>query len=143
MSIIQSSRFLRNAFALDAAACAGTGLLLATTAGPLSGWLGFPIGFLRSAGLVLLPCAAMLAWLASRETLPRLAVLAVIGVNLLWIADSIAILLAGWFAPTGLGMAFVLVQAAAVAVVTELEVIGLKRSIATGLPQAQDHHAAR
>ena len=51
-----------------------------------------------------------------------------IGVNLLWIADSIAILLMGWFAPTGLGIAFVLAQAAAVAIVTELEVIGFKRS---------------
>jgi hypothetical protein len=128
MSMIQSSRFLRNALALDAAACAATGLLLALAAVPLAGLLGLPEGLLRGAGLVLLPCAAVLAWLASRETLPRLAVFAVIGVNLLWIADSVAILLAGWFAPTGLGIAFVLAQAAAVAVVTELEVIGLKRS---------------
>jgi hypothetical protein len=139
MSMIQSSRFLRNALALDAAACAATGLLLSLGAAPLAGLFGLPEGFLRGAGLVLLPCAAILAWFASRETLPRLAVFAVIGVNLLWIADSIAILLAGWFAPTGLGITFVLAQAAAVAVVTELEVIGLKRSgsvasIATASP---------
>ena len=51
-----------------------------------------------------------------------------IGVNLIWIVDSLAILLLGWFQPTGLGIAFVLGQAAAVAVVTELELIGLKRS---------------
>ena len=142
MSMIQSSRFLRNALALDAAACAGTGLLLSLAAGPLAGVFGFPAGFLRGAGLVLLPCAAVLVWFASRETLPRLAVLAVIGVNLIWIADSVAILLMGWFAPTGLGIAFVLAQAAAVAVVTELEVIGLKRSTAMGLPQARDQHPA-
>jgi hypothetical protein len=128
MSTIQSSRFLKNALALDAAACAATGLLLALATSPLSGLLGFPVGFLRGAGLLLLPCAAALAWFAARETLPRLAVHAVIGVNLLWIADSVAILLAGWFQPTGLGIAFVLAQAAAIAVVTELEVIGLKRS---------------
>ncbi|AOO80458.1 hypothetical protein [Bosea vaviloviae] len=130
MSMIQSSRFLRNALAADAAACAATGLLLAMAAGPLSGLLGFPAGFLRGAGLVLLPCAALLAWLCARETLPRLAVHAVIGVNILWVADSIAILVAGWFQPSGLGIAFVLAQAAAVAVITELEVIGLKRSAA-------------
>lgn len=140
MSMIQSSRFLRSALALDAAACAGTGLLLTLAAEPLSGWLGFPPGFLRGAGLVLLPSAALLAWFASRETLPRLAVFAVIGVNLVWIADSVAVLLMGWFAPTGLGIAFVLAQAAAVALVTELEVIGLKRSVAIGLPQARDQH---
>ncbi len=127
-SSIQSSRFLKNALALDAAACAGTGLLLAFGAGALAAPFGFPAGFLRGAGLVLLPCAALLAFLASRETLPRLAVYAVIGVNLVWIVDSLAILLMGWFQPSGLGIAFVLGQAAAVAVVTELEVIGLKRS---------------
>lgn len=128
MSLIQSSPFLRNALALDAAACAGMGLLLATGAGPLAAPLGLPEGFLRGAGLVLLPCAALLGFLASRKLLPRLVVYAVIGGNLVWIADSIAILLLGWFAPTGLGIAFVLAQAAAVAIVTELEVIGFKRS---------------
>lgn len=128
MSMIQSSRFLRNALALDAAACAGTGLLLAFGASALAAPLGFPAGFLRGVGLLLLPCAALLAFLASRETLPRQAIYAVIGVNLVWIVDSLAILLTGWFQPTGFGIAFVLAQGAAVAVVTELEVIGLKRS---------------
>jgi hypothetical protein len=128
MSMIQSSRFLKNALALDAAACAGMGLLLAFAAEALADPLGFPAAFLRGAGLLLLPCAALLAFLASRGTLPRLAVYAVIGVNLVWIVDSLAILLTGWFQPNGLGIAFVLGQAAAVAVVTELEVIGLKRS---------------
>jgi hypothetical protein len=127
-SSIQSSRFLKNALALDAAACAGMGLLLAFGAGALAAPLGFPVGFLRGAGFVLLPCAALLAFLASRETLPRLAVHAVIAVNLVWIVDSLAILLLGWFQPSGLGVGFVLAQAAAVAAVTELEAIGLKRS---------------
>ena len=129
MAFIQSSRFLRNALALDAAACAATGLLLSVGAGALSGLLGFPAEFLRGAGIVLLPCAALLAVFASRVRLPRLAVYAVIGVNILWIADSVLILVAGWFAPTALGITFVLAQAAAVAVVTELEVIGLKKSV--------------
>lgn len=132
MSTIQSSRLLRNALALDAAACAATGLLLAFAAGPLSGPLGLPATFLIGAGVVLLPCAAILTWLSSCATLPRLTVLAVIGINLLWVADSIAILVAGWFSPTGLGIGFVLAQAGAVAVITELEVIGLKRSVRVG-----------
>uniref|UniRef100_A0A9E8CL68 Uncharacterized protein n=1 Tax=Bosea sp. NBC_00436 TaxID=2969620 RepID=A0A9E8CL68_9HYPH len=128
MSLVQSSPLLRAALALDAAACAGMGLILAAAAGPLAAPLGLPVDFLRGAGLVLLPCAALIGWFASRKALPRFAIYAVIGVNLFWIADSIAILLAGWFAPTGLGIAFVLLQAAAVAIVTELEVIGFKRS---------------
>ena len=134
MSMLQSSSLLRSALGIDAAACAATGLLLAVAAGPLAGPLGFPAGFLRGTGLGLLPFAALLAWLAGRETLPRLAVPAVIGLNLLWIAGSIAILLAGWFQPSGLGIAFVLAQAGAVAVITELEVVGLKRATTHGRP---------
>lgn len=130
MAFIQSSRFLRNALALDAVACGATGLLLSFGAGALAGLLGFPAEFLRGAGLVLLPCAALLAFLASRVRLPRIAVYAVIGINILWVADSILILAAGWFQPSTLGIAFVLIQAAAVAVVTELEVIGLRKSVA-------------
>lgn len=136
MSLIQSSSLLRSALALDAAACAGMGLILAAAAGPLAAPLGLPVDFLRGAGLLLLPCAVLLGWFAGRKALPRLAVYAVIGVNLLWIADSIAILLMGWFAPTGLGIAFVLAQAAAVAIVTELEIIGFKRSDAV-LPSGE------
>jgi len=128
MSLIQSSPLLRSALALDAAACAGMGLMLAAAAGPLAAPLGLPVELLRGAGVMLLPCAALIGWFASRKTLPRVAVYAVIGINLFWIADSVAILLMGWFAPTGLGIAFVLAQAAAVAIVTELEVIGFKRS---------------
>ena len=52
-------------------------------------------------------------------------------------ANSVAILMAGWFAPTRFGIAFVRTQAAAVGVVTELEMVGLKRSIAIGVPPAQ------
>lgn len=128
MSMIRSSRLLRNALALDAAACAGMGLLLAAAAPMLSAPLGLPEILLRGAGLVLLPCAAALALLSRRECLPRAAILAVIGVNILWVADSIAILLLGWFAPTGLGIAFVLIQATAVGIVTELEILGYGRS---------------
>lgn len=128
MAYIQPSRFLRNVLALDAAACAATGLLLSFGAGALSGLLGFPAEFLRGAGLVLLPCAAALAFLASRARLPRIAIYAVIGINILWVADSILVLVAGWFQPSTLGIAFVLAQTAVVAVVTELEVIGLRKS---------------
>ena len=128
MSFVQSSPLLRNALALDAAACGGMGLVLAAAAGSLAAPLGLPETLLRGSGLLLLPCAALLGFLASRRALPRLAVYAVIGVNLLWIVDSLAVLQFGWFAPTGFGIAFVLAQATAVAVVTELEVIGLRRS---------------
>ncbi|HEV2556566.1 MAG TPA: hypothetical protein VGV17_22680 [Bosea sp. (in: a-proteobacteria)] len=134
MTMIQSSPLLRRALALDAAACAGMGALLSLAAGPLSGLFALPPDLLRGAGLLLLPCAALLGWLSRRPELPRLAVLSVIGVNLIWIADSLLLLAAGWFAPTGLGVAFVLVQAAAVLAVTMAEAVGIGRSVPQGKP---------
>ncbi|MET3889627.1 hypothetical protein ABIE41_000703 [Bosea sp. OAE506] len=134
MTMIQASPLLRGALALDAAACAGMGGLLSLAAAPLSPLLGLPEPLLRGAGLLLLPCAALLAWLSRRPELPRLAVLAVIGVNLMWIADSLLLLAGGWFAPTGLGIAFVLAQAGAVLALTMAETVGLGRSVRHGAP---------
>ena len=128
MTMIQSSPLLRRALALDAAACAAMGALLAVAAAPLAAWLGLPAPFLRGAGLLLLPCAAVLAWLAIRQDVPRLAAFAVIAVNLVWITDSLLLLAGGWFAPTGLGIAFVLAQAATVLALTAMEATGLTRS---------------
>lgn len=128
MTMIQSSPLLRRALALDAAACAAMGALLAVAAAPLAAWFGLPAPFLRGAGLLLLPCAAVLAWLAIRQDVPRLAAFAVIAVNLVWITDSLLLLAGGWFAPTGLGIAFVLAQAATVLALTAMEATGLTRS---------------
>ncbi|WP_332687816.1 hypothetical protein, partial [Escherichia coli] len=96
----------------DAAASAATGLLLATAAGPLSGWLGLPAGLLQVAGLILLPYAAFVLWAGTRASAPRLAVRAIVWINLLWVLDSLMLLA---FQPAGaLGIAFVLVQAVVV-----------------------------
>ncbi|MDP3255638.1 MAG: hypothetical protein Q8S58_08935 [Bosea sp. (in: a-proteobacteria)] len=134
MTMIQASPLLRGALALDAAACAGMGVLLSLAAAPLSGLFALPPDLLRGAGLLLLPCAALLGWLSRRRELPRLAVLAVIGVNLIWIADSLLLLAGGWFMPSGLGIAFVLAQAGAVLAVTMAEAVGLGRSVRHGEP---------
>lgn len=143
MQMIHSSRLLRAALGLDAAACAAMGMMLCLASEPLAGLFGLPELFLRGAGLVLLPCAAVLAWFARHMNLPRIAVLAVIGVNLIWIADSVAILLVGWFVPTGLGTGFVLVQAAAVTGITLMEAEGLRRSTACELSPSATGRTAR
>ena len=134
MTMIQSSPLLRGALALDAAACTGMGGLLSLAAAPLSPLFGLPEPLLRGVGLLLLPCAVLLAWLSRRPELPRLAVLAVIGVNLIWITDSLLLLAGGWFTPTGLGVGFVLTQAAAVLAVTMAEAVGLARSVSQEKP---------
>jgi hypothetical protein len=57
----------------------------------------------------------------------------VIGINALWVADSVLLLLGGWVNPTGLGYAFVLFQAAVVAGFADAQYLGLRRSAAPAL----------
>lgn len=130
MSAIQTSTFLRRVLLLDAASCAGMGLLLLTCSGLLSGVFNLPVALLREAGAVLLPFALLLGFMSMRARLPRVAVWAVIVVNAIWAIDSIVLLFTGWVQPTVLGYVFVAGQAAFVAVMVELEYIGLRRSVA-------------
>jgi hypothetical protein len=119
---------LRLALRLDAAASGVLGLLMLLAAPAVAGLLGLPEGLLRGAGLTLLPYAAAIAWMAARASLPAWAVWAVIGINAVWVVDSLLLLLSGWVAPTALGIAFVLAQAAAVAGFALLQCYGLARS---------------
>ena len=128
MSTLHSNPFLRNALLLDAAATGATGLLLIGGAGLLEGLLGLPAGLMRSAGLVLIPFVAFVAWAGTREPASQGAVALIIAVNVLWVVASVCLLLSGLVAPTLLGYAFVLAQAVAVALFAELQYVGLKRS---------------
>ena len=125
-----NSTFLRRALIADAVASAATGLLMLVAAGRLEQWLALPADLLRAAGASLLPFAAIVAWLGLRETISRAAVWIVIGLNALWVIDSVALLFTSWVQPALLGYAFVLAQAAAVAVLAELEYVGLRRATA-------------
>jgi len=123
-----NTTFLRRVLIADAAASAATGLLMLLAAGPLEQWLAIPAGLLRAAGASLIPFAALVGWLALHETVSRAGVWAVIALNVLWVVDSVALLFSGWVQPAMLGYAFVLAQAAAVAVLAELEYVGLRRA---------------
>jgi hypothetical protein len=122
--------FLRRVLYVDALSSAGMGLFLVLGAAMLEGILSLPGALLREAGIVLLPFAAFVGWIASRPAIPRVAVWVVIALNALWVIDSVVLLLTGWVTPNPLGYAFVLGQAAVVAVLAELEYFGLRRSLA-------------
>jgi hypothetical protein len=122
--------FLRRVLIADAAASAAMGAAMLLGGTYLEGLLGLPRALLAYAGLGLLPFAALVAYLATRETLPRAAVWAVIAVNAIWVIDSLVILVTGWVAPSSLGYAFVIAQAAAVAAFAELEYLGLRKPAA-------------
>jgi hypothetical protein len=129
MMTIHSSPLLRQALLADATTSGTFGLLMLLAAGPLSHLLGLPEMLLRIAGFVLLPFAGFLAWLGLREQVQKFLVWAVVIGNVLWVADSILLLVSGWVEPTTAGYAFVIMQALAVLMYAEFQFVGLRRSV--------------
>lgn len=127
MSLFRFSPFLRRVLLADALVSGATGLLMLLGAGLLTNLLALPAALLSTAGLILLPYAVFVAYVATRSS-QRSAVWAIILINALWAVDSIVLLLSGWVAPNALGYAFVLVQAVAVAVFAELQYIAMRRT---------------
>jgi hypothetical protein len=130
MSHDTSSAFLRRALALDAVASGATAMLVIAAASPLEGLLGLPSALLRGAGLALIPYVAFVIYTATRDTIGVPAVWSIIAANVLWAAASALLLVSGWVAPNVLGYAFVVGQAAVVALLGELQYVGLTRRAA-------------
>ena len=110
---------------LDAALSGVAGLVLAVGAPLLDELLGAPVEFLVPLGIFLVGYAAALVLLA-RLGAPRGAVKLVIAGNVAWIVASVVFVIVD---PVGLGtagVALTLLQAAAVGLVTELQLIGLR-----------------
>ena len=124
---MNSTAFLRRVLALDSASCLALGLLLALGAAPIAGLFGLGERLLFGAGLLLLPLAAFIAWLASRPAPPSALVWIVIVGNLAWTAESFLLISTEAGTITALGTAFVAAQAIAVLGVSLLEYIGLRR----------------
>jgi hypothetical protein len=122
---------LRTALVIDAVASGATGLLMVVGAAFLGGLLGLPRELLIYAGLALAPFALFVGWLGMSERPASGAVWAVIGANALWAVASIALLLSGVVSPTPLGYAFVIFQAAVVAVLGEFQFFALRRRATT------------
>jgi len=85
---LDNSFLLRRALLADAALSAVTGLLLFAGASFLADRLVLSEPLLRYAGLSLLPYAAFVAYVATREHLSRAAVWAVIALNVLWVFEG-------------------------------------------------------
>lgn len=127
MTTFRTTSFLRVVLLADAVASGATGLLMALLAGQLTGLLNLPSTLLVTAGLVLIPYAAAVAFIATRSSLRRPAVWIIIGCNLLWAVDCVLIAVSGWIEPNTLGYAFILAQALIVGAFAELQYVGLRR----------------
>ncbi|HEX7926242.1 MAG TPA: hypothetical protein VF678_01545 [bacterium] len=127
MNAPKLSTLLRYALTADALSSAATGVMLAVGAEVLAPYLGLPVTLLRPAGIVLLPFAALVGYLATRPAVGRPLLWTVIVINALWAVDSLLLLVSGWVEPSLLGIAFVVVQALAVAALAEVQYVGLRR----------------
>lgn len=122
------SPFLRTVIAADAAACGLAGLVLAFEAAALAAPLGLSPDLMQPVGLFLIGYAALLGWLASRTAMPRAAVWSLVGVNLLWAVESLALVALGWAQPTTFGLVVLGAQALGALVVADLQFLALRRA---------------
>lgn len=117
---------LRRLLAFDAVTSGAMGLLLLVGAGLIEPFTAIPRAYLMMAGAILVPFAIGVGLVATRPVPRRGAVWAIVAINALWVIESFAVMLSGAIAPTALGMAFVTAQAVFVALIAELQVVGLK-----------------
>jgi hypothetical protein len=130
MSITHPAKFLRAVLLIDAATCVATGLLMTLGADILARLTAVPAPLLLYAGLSLFPVAIFIALVGTRESLAPGAVWVVIIGNAAWVAGSALLLFGGMIAPNAFGYAFIGAQAAAVALLAELEYFGLRQTLA-------------
>jgi len=127
--MILSSPFLRRALLADAVFSGVSAIVLTLDAGALAPFLNLPEALLRETGLFLIAYTALVGWLWSRPSVPKLLVLIVIAGNAAWTLGSIALLFSGAVSPNLAGEIVVVAQAIATGVLAELQYIGLRRSV--------------
>jgi hypothetical protein len=130
MSAVGNQRLLRTALWLDALVSAGFGVMVLLGGPLLADLLGAPLGLLWPVGVVVLAYAAGL-WVAQAHAPIRPNVgWSVIALNVAWAGASVVVVILGWLPLTGLGMAFVLLQAVVVAGFADLQFVGVRRAAA-------------
>jgi hypothetical protein len=122
------ARLLRRALKLDAVASGTLGVLALIAAPVLEGPLGVPRAVLWPVALLVVAYAAFVWMVASAPSVSRTGAWAAVGLNALWVAGSVAVVVAGWLPLTVLGTVVVLAQAIAVAILAELQLLGLGRA---------------
>lgn len=126
MSAHPVTPLLRLALRADALASGAVGAVLLLGADALAGPLGLSELLLRSLGVVLLAWCVGLWVLAARERIAGRVAWAVVVVNVVWAVESLLLPAIGWLAPTTLGTAFLVLQAAIVAGFAALQAVAIR-----------------
>ncbi len=115
---------LRTALRLDALASGSLGVGLIALSGLLDGPLGLPMPLSLAVGGLLLAWAGLVAWASVRPSAP--VVKEIVALNIGYVALSVVFAVSGWVHLTGIGVAFVLLQAGAVVGLVAMQVVGLR-----------------
>ena len=122
------SLFLRRALQADTV-FSGTGaVIFSLAASELAPLFNLPEALLRETGLFLIAYTALVGWMSTRQSLPRILATIVIVGNAAWTLASIALLFSSAVSPNLLGEIAVAAQAIATGTLAELQYIGLRRS---------------
>lgn len=128
MTTIPTAGLLRTALGLDAVMSGATAIALVAASGPIAAITALPATLLLVCGLLFLPYTALLAWGLTREFLPRWLVWVLAVGNALWAVECALLPLLGIVTPNGWGIAFLAVQAVAVAVFAQMYLTALRRA---------------
>lgn len=125
----KESNLLRNALLGNALFSGLSGLISLLAAQPLAAFTGIeePVVFIIL-GIVLILFAVDLVWITSREIINRRLAVAVIVLDVAWVAGSVLILLFNPVPVTTAGRWLIALLAEVVAVFAVLQTIGLRRS---------------
>ncbi|MET0387570.1 MAG: hypothetical protein ABW321_16495 [Polyangiales bacterium] len=126
-----NSQFLRNVLRFDALTCLLSGAASIGLGSVLAGPLGLSSALLRGSGAALLLVAAFIMFAAKNTPALRWPVWVVVLGNAAWALDSVLLLISDFQQPTLLGTSYVITQAVAVAVLAELEYVGLRKTAPT------------
>jgi hypothetical protein len=102
----------------------------------LADQLALPRALLLGTGAFLVAYTALLVLLANCKSVWAAIIELVIVGNIGWAIGCVVLLAAGLVAPSGLGIAFVAIQALAVLVFAGLEFAGLRASLPTAAPRS-------
>ncbi len=127
MNLLSSSSTLRAVVWFDASTGVLLGALHLLLTASLAEWLGLPAGLLTVTGVMLLGYAALAITIARAPSMPRGLLWVLIACNIAWALASLGLLLGGALAPTLFGQAYLLVHVVSVAILAELQWMGVRR----------------
>ncbi len=132
MKTVHPSPLLKFALLADAAVSGAMGVLQLSATATLAALLELPQALLLGTGEFLVVYALLLVGMATRARLWAALVVFIVLGNVMWGLACMALSGTGTLAPNALGIVFLLLQAAAVAVFAALEWRGLYRSTPAG-----------